>query len=183
MREEMVFDSLEPDWIPVSIGEGKFILREPSEAASVAWHNSNIRGARYQDGKLVSVGNVAEGQPLLVSLCLFYVDNPADDTSKWRVRRDKSGAEETVPLATVKSWRSSVVSRMFEKAKEMGRIGVKEDNPYRELLAAAIETEDPPADLTYYLFREWVQALGKSNSKYAPLLELVDDPEEQAAKN
>lgn len=109
--DELNFD-LTPVEVPVTIGGKAYVLREASEAAACTWKNTAISKARVRDGKVESLGNLADQQPLLVSLCLFESGEP--------------GKEKPVSLQTVKSWPSRVVSALFDRAKAMSKLGEDE---------------------------------------------------------
>lgn len=111
--DELNFD-LTPVEIPVTIGGKAYVLREATEAAACTWKNTAISKARVRDGKVESLGNLADQQPLLVSLCLF--EQGEAEGSK----------EKAVSLQTVKSWPSRVVSALFEKAKDISKLGEDE---------------------------------------------------------
>jgi hypothetical protein len=85
-----------------------YVLREPTAEAACRWKNAITRAVRMgPDGKPSGVVDIADTDPLLVSLCLWEV---------------KDGKEVPVPLATVRSWPSRVLNRLFERAREMGEL-------------------------------------------------------------
>lgn len=110
------FDSLAPQETPVTIEGKKYVLREPSEAAALRYRDACIRGAKMEDG-VVTMGAVAEAQPLLVSLCLFEIISEQNGEPK----------NVGVSLQTIKGWPTRVVKPLFEAAKEMG--GLNEGTP------------------------------------------------------
>ncbi len=110
--EPMEFADLEPVLVPVKIGGRKYVLKEPSEAASVKYRNALMRAAKFgTDGSVTAADGLADLEPLLVSLCLFELD--------------KDNFEKPVPLETVLAWPPRVVGPLFERAKALGGIGEK----------------------------------------------------------
>lgn len=115
--EPMVFESLEPIEIKVSIAGKDYLLREASEQAARVYRNASIAGARLQDGSLSEMpGDMAGVQSLLLSYCLFHVN-------------DRGIATKAVDRKVILGWLSRVVKPLFEKAKEISELGEEEDTP------------------------------------------------------
>ncbi len=112
--EEINFDSLEPIEIPVNAGGHKYILREASGAAAVAYKNAAAKTAIMADGKIVGVDKVGEIEPMMVALCLCETDQVTG-----RVRLDRQNNPITVHNAQIRSWKASVVKKLFDKIKEI----------------------------------------------------------------
>ena len=112
------FDDLSPQDYHFSFKKNRYVLREPSEAAAVAYTKGRMVGVEMvhnQDDEvrtLRSMQAVADVEPLLVSMCLF------------------TEGGDPVSLATVKQWPSRVVRPLFEKAKEMGQL---DDDPKADM--------------------------------------------------
>ena len=108
----MSFDDLTPIEIPVSIGGKKFLLREATEDAAVKYRNKLAAAGRMVDGKVVGIGDIADAEPLLVSLCLLelYEVNGPDGLPQQR--------ERPVLLSTVRGWPAKVVKAIFDKCME-----------------------------------------------------------------
>lgn len=69
------FDDITPISQDVFIdGVLKYQLRETSGDAAVKYENAKMQCYKYQDGKLIQVVNLADIEPLLVSLCLYNLD-------------------------------------------------------------------------------------------------------------
>jgi len=114
VADELVFDDLEPVEVPVTIGKRKYVLREASEGAAVKFRNVSMRGARMDtESKVVTLGEVAEAEPVLVAACLC----PVDGTGK--VRYDPGGNPITCTLQQVLAMRPSTVKALFAKVKEI----------------------------------------------------------------
>jgi hypothetical protein len=110
--DELNFESLEPTTVPVTFKGRKYVLKEASSDATCKWRNSGLQGAQVRDGKVSSLGNVADLEPLLVSLCLFDVTD---------------GGEKPVPLKTVREWPYKVVSALFNRARDISGLAEEED--------------------------------------------------------
>jgi hypothetical protein len=72
------------------------------------------------------VGNVADSEAILVSLCLFPV------------QEDGQVAPKPVPIATILSWPNRLVRPLFTKAQAMSDLDEKETPDTVESLRAAI---------------------------------------------
>ena len=100
--EGLVFE-LEAQLIPVVIGEEEFELREASSSAACRWQNDFLSKAKLgPDGKIQSTKDIADSEPFLVHLCMFY-----------------AGTQNRVPLEVVRSWPSRIVKQLFKKAKDI----------------------------------------------------------------
>lgn len=127
--QDLSFD-LEPRTLKVTVGLDKFVLCEASEAAAVRYENQATKAARMSDGKVVGVDGIADTEPLLVHLCLFFAT--ADGA---QVQLDHQGRPKNVPLERVKSWPSRVVKALFEKARELSDLDRDTEDSLKEQLA------------------------------------------------
>lgn len=85
----------------------RYVVREASTAAAVAYRNSNSRASRYEDGKFVGLDGLADSEPLLVGLCTFKVD-------------DKGGASGApVGHEAVMKWPDRVQRALYDIVKEI----------------------------------------------------------------
>jgi hypothetical protein len=118
--KEMIFDDITRVEVPVTIWKKKYILVEASEEAHCKWRNFQIAQAKIsRTGKVEGIGNVADSEPLLVSLCLYY----ADENGRLPVNKDGDPSPKfLVPLQKIKAWPSRVVSPLFERLKKISKI-------------------------------------------------------------
>jgi len=107
---------LEPQERKVKIGGEDYILKEASEDAACKWRNQTLAGARMADGKLVGMGNVSDGEPLLVSLCL------------WKA----TGKKDNVSPAVVRAWPSRVVKKLFAWIEEVSDLAEDKETAKNE---------------------------------------------------
>jgi len=98
---------------PVTVGGTKYILREASEDAACQYRNAAVRGAKMVNGT-VTMGDAGNVQALLVSLCLFEVNDLGDT---FRV----------TPLVTVKGWPARVVRPLFDWIKRESMLDESKD--------------------------------------------------------
>jgi hypothetical protein len=92
--------------VPITVGGTKYVLREASGDAACKYRNAMLNCTELgPDGKPSRMGNMADTEPLLVSLCLFRADN-----------------DKPVALEVVRSWPNRVVSKIYDKAKELSEI-------------------------------------------------------------
>jgi len=97
---EIRFDDITPIEESVHIGGADYVLCETSGDAAVRYDNARLACYEYQDGKLTRVHDLANLEPLLVSLCLF-----------------QAGVQ--VPEATVRAWPSRVQRALYDRAREI----------------------------------------------------------------
>lgn len=111
------FDSVVPVEIPFVYKGVNYLLVEATEEAAVSFRNSQTRQTKLNpETKFVSVGDIADSEPYLVSLCLFKVD----------------GEKRTpVPLPVVRTWPHKVIKKLFNTAKEISDL--VDESPDEEL--------------------------------------------------
>lgn len=109
---------------PVEIDGTQFLLKEASGAAVAQFRNHTISKARMRDGEVVGIdGGVADAESLLVSLCLYQLQDGKEVAA--------------VPLASVRAWPSRITSALFKRIKEVS--GMDEDAATPEKLKAEME--------------------------------------------
>lgn len=97
---EIRFDSLDPIEEPAILGGQSYTLREISGDGRVKMDNARTRCYEYgPDGKLARVNDLANLEPLLVSLCLY----------------DPSG--NPVPEDVVRAWPARVQRALYDRAR------------------------------------------------------------------
>ena len=102
MTEELNFDDIAPIEIPVVIKGKRYTLKEASGDAACRYRNAVLSALQVsKTGEVTGARNLADTEPLLVSLCLF------DEQDK------------PVPIKTVRSWPARVVRTLFEKAADI----------------------------------------------------------------
>lgn len=116
MSDSFDFNDLSVIEIPVSISGKKYVLREADEETAAIYNNARLKGIPVKDSEVVGLPEDVGGiQSLLVSCCLFHLDNNGKATSQ-HVDRD-----------IVKRWPSKVVKPLFVKAKEISELDDKSD--------------------------------------------------------
>jgi hypothetical protein len=114
--------TLAPIQIPVKFRGKNYVLCEPDEGGTCEWKNRNLQEAEYRDGRLYKVGKLADGEPFLVSRCLYHANAEGQPGN-------------LVSLIEIRSWPPRVVNSLFEKAKEIGDLNdVNPDDPDPELI-------------------------------------------------
>lgn len=101
---EIRFDDITPIEEHVFVGGVDYLLRETSGDAAVRYDNVRLDCYEYQDSKLVKVQNLANLEPLLVSLCLF------------------STGGLPVCEATIRAWPARVQKALYIRAREISRM-------------------------------------------------------------
>lgn len=133
------FDDSTPQEFLVCYKGQRYILTEPSEAAAINFRNASLKGAHFamKDGKPSSakMEGGAEAQVILVSGCLCQtVPDPKapphlidKDGKGWQIKRDRNKDAVHVPTHELRGWGSKIIKPLFEKAKEIGDLGEKEE--------------------------------------------------------
>lgn len=96
------FGDLEPKQIPVRRRGKEYWLREASEDAARKYRNACVRGARMQDGKVVSIDGVGDVQSVLVAACLT-----------------EQGTNRTLTVEELRTWSARHVKQMFDWVKDV----------------------------------------------------------------
>ena len=99
---ELRFDDITPIEQKVFIGSDEYVLREMSGDAAVKYDNARLNRYEYQDGKLTKIRDLADMEPLLVSLCLFMDDGKTP-----------------ISEATIRAWPCRVQKALHERAKQI----------------------------------------------------------------
>lgn len=104
---EIVYEDLAPIEVPIRIGKDRYILREATADAARKWRNSIMSSTTVVDGKVTAVGNLADSEAYLLSMCLYPV------------RPDTHGTVSNKPvhISTILSWPNRIVRPLFERAK------------------------------------------------------------------
>lgn len=106
------FDDLEPKVQRVRYKGKVYWLREASEGASVAWRNVHTSSARHDEqGKFISVGAIADAEPVLVSKCLYYADAATGGLPV--LPTGEPDAKFLVPEALIRGFPHQVISKLY----------------------------------------------------------------------
>ena len=160
MTDELDFDDLVEIEVPIKVKGKDYILREASSQAACAYRNAMIRCTTLgPDGRATRMDNIADTEPLLVSLCLFQTDG------------------KPVDLGTIRSWPTRVVTALYDKAKEISSLN--EVPTEKELLLEALVL--PTSPCTIQELRDFIKDLNPD--KYAPLQKWIKPTPEEEAKN
>jgi hypothetical protein len=85
------------------------VLVEAEAETVFKYRNEVARVATLEDGKLSKVGNVADADGYLLSMCLYAVN--AD------------GSRKQVPITTLRKWPNKLVKQLLERLEEMSDLG------------------------------------------------------------
>ncbi len=153
--------AIEANKLDVTIAGEKYILAEATGDAAVKYRNQAIAGAKMVDGKVTGFRNVADVEPLLVSLCL------------WKLTDD--GRLSAVTEKTVRSWPSHYQKDLFERAKSISNLD-DGDNPLRQQLISVLTNMGRLSELHEYL-------ADSEDEEFRDLKDLVKPTTEEEAKN
>ncbi len=125
MSTELVFESLDPISIPVSVGSRKFLLREATVAAACEFENAANACTVYNDkGFRCGVKGLADVDSILVAKCLLEV---------------KDGGYSSVSLDEVRGWPDRIQRVLYQKVREISGMNYVETE--EELLKQKTEIE------------------------------------------
>lgn len=135
-------DGLSLTKIPVRYQGKDYLLVEALGDAVATWRNAQLRGTTMQqigdsDTRTIALGGMADSEPLLVHLCLFTPDKDGN------LILDKEGnvvLQRRVSLHIVKNWPNRILSRLFEKAKEISGLDQTETAEALEKQIAALQS-------------------------------------------
>lgn len=111
-------DELKLKEIPVTLGKGKYTLREADEDAACKWRNATMSKMKMEDGKFSGSDGIADVEPLLVGSCLFNGDGKA------------------VGEAFIRTLPARIVKPLFDWIQEVS--GLKEKEPGKEELNSTL---------------------------------------------
>ncbi len=116
--EPMKF-SLDTIQIPVEIGDKEFVLREASGDTACKFTNARMAcGQMGPDNTIASWRNIADTEPLLVSLCLFEIERGEDGSIT---------QEKPTQISQIRKWPSRITKELYDKAKEISDIDTNDD--------------------------------------------------------
>ena len=164
---EIVFDSLKPVEVSVTLEGVKWILREATADVAVQYRNASFRSFRMEDGKLVRMDGLADIEPLVVSLCLCRCDGDG------KVRLDGKGNVVTVLESDIRGWKVEVMKTLFDRIKAISP-GLEEKLPqetmektFRELAIKLAKCSASSSDKK--LWREFFESVVNDAMIHAPL--------------
>lgn len=116
--QPIVFDEtdLAPVEIPVSLGKAQYALLEADEDTAGKFRTASAKNIKFDDGKMVGLGDIGATQSLLVSLCLYMAD---DEGKVPRLADGRPDNSKRVPESVVRKWKPKVVKQLFETAKDI----------------------------------------------------------------
>lgn len=120
--DDFGFDDLVPVEIKFKIGKTPYILREADGGAATVWRDVAIKAATMVDGKVVALSGLAEGEPVLISKCLYY---PGPDGNLQLTKDEVPDPRFLVPVYKVKSFPAKVQKKLFEKIKVISDLDEK----------------------------------------------------------
>lgn len=121
---EFDFDILEAVEIPVKVNGEIYTLREASGDAAFKFRNAAMKCTKLgPDGKPSSVENIADIEPLLISMCLF------------------DSKDKPVPVAKIRSWKSRICKKLYQQILEISELEETEDEASLEKQLAEIQAK------------------------------------------
>lgn len=118
MSEEMIFESIIPTEIPVTIGDKKYLLVEADEEATLRYEAARLKGATLKDGVITFGTEISMAGPILLSQCLYsMVKTPEGNYLR----------SSQVALGEILSWSPKITRPLIEKAKSISGLDKKEE--------------------------------------------------------
>ena len=111
---DIVFADPAPKSVNVTIGGERYVLKEATEDAHVAWECARSGGARLEDGVLTGMGETPKADVTLLSKCLFKIGGKDGKT------------QVQVGEQTIKSWATRVVQPLVVRLKLISGISENE---------------------------------------------------------
>lgn len=127
---DLNLDDLEPITINTQYLGRSYVIKEASGDVVARWKNMMAKEVRMRDGSVVGLNNVADFEPILVSMCLF---------------ENTGSQEKPVPVVVIRSWPNRVVTRIFETVKSIS--GLDDDNNVESLDKKIKDLQDKRAAL------------------------------------
>ena len=161
MSEEFNFGDLEIREVSI-VGPDKkhYTLREPTSKVSKAHRNAILKSSKLgPDGRVIGVDGLASVEAPYIAGCLW----------------DENGLNP--PLALIESWPERVVSKLYDKVKDLS--GETEAHGLRLVLAEALGLSSAP--IAKDVLQQWANSLGEE--KFKPLKTLFNFEDEDEAKN
>jgi hypothetical protein len=123
--DAFVFDDIRLREKRVKLGDKLYVLAEATGEAVRKYRAAIMAGVGIDNGKVVRMSNVADGEAVLVSECLYA----ADET--WRLRYTRDGSRPDpkylAGLPFVQGLRYEVLSKLYDWTKEVSEIDPPED--------------------------------------------------------
>jgi hypothetical protein len=108
--ETMKFDDAVIRERQVSIGEQVYLLKEATGEAVAKYRDAQLRATKLnKEADVVQLGDVAESELLLLSLCLWEA----------QTHGGKYLPKQSVSLDTVKAWPSRITTPLFTELERM----------------------------------------------------------------
>jgi len=123
VHDSIVFESIEPIEIPVTISGVDYVLKEANGKAACDYRNAMLAGAELdKNGNVAVIKGLANIEPLLVARCLY------------RIVKNPEGPDTFEPVLEeqVLKWPSRVLKVLFAKAKEISELGEATDEKGEE---------------------------------------------------
>lgn len=148
--------------LPVRVNGKQYWLYEASGAAAVAYRNACVACTTLgPNGKPSAIRNIADVEPLLVSLCL------------------KDQDERNVSKTTIMQWPQRVQKALYAKVKTISQL----DEESAEKLALAAVLALPGAPITMGQLGEWVMKQPETKANKELQSWFKDMPSEELSKN
>jgi hypothetical protein len=158
---DLDFSDLEPYVLPFEVEGKKYELREPTSNARRKYNNERMNRVLYENGAVSGMRDIADLEPMLVSLCCFDVD-----TNK------------PVPETVIGNWSGRMVKRLFEAAKTISLINDESNTDLSLLLKALSTTSNRPCSREDFV--DWVNTLGNEYQRLKSVVakEVLDPKKE-----
>ena len=165
---EIDLSVLQPIRIPFSLGGNHFVLIEAPSDAVVKWRNAQLNATKIIDGKAAGFNNMADTEPLLVSLCVFK--STGEGSTEVLMGGPQKNIPQGVSLQGVRGWPYRAQKVLFEKIKKIS--GLEEVNPAKKPLLVALSRPDSPVQLS--IFRGFINDLIREDERmYGSLSEII----------
>lgn len=168
----------------MTIAGERFAIVEADEATAVKWKNKQVSSAKIgPKGNFTGVGDVADSEPFLVSMCLRRVKDGVTKTGLDGEELKLADLGDAVDLKTVRTWPARVIRPIFERIKEVSDLNEMKVPDERRQFFAIINMDGSPLKDRFEDLLRFVEGL--PDDKFGAVkrwIEPPDDAEEPNAK-
>jgi hypothetical protein len=120
---EFVFEDITRKEAPVRVGAKRYVLLEATGDAAFRWRNACAKAAKMSGGKVTGVGDIADTEALLVSYCLYEVD----EQGRWRAMTDGTpDPHYQVNVQVIRAWPYRCIKPLFDWVRQNSALEERE---------------------------------------------------------
>lgn len=140
-------EDLQPVEVPFTYQKVNYVLVEADADTTVKWRNELTRAATMKDGQVVSVRNMADVEPYLVSMCLYRVKDdghrvnvPVADVRKMPHRVMKKLHAKVIEISELRETGLTLEDKIENAEKELAKLREQKEDKEKNALSATTDT-------------------------------------------